>query len=190
MDFDDLLLLTEELFRLHEDVRRDEAGRYDHVLVDEYQDTNQTQYSIIKQLAGGHRNLCVVGDDDQSIYGWRGAEVQHILNFRRDWPEANEVRLEANYRSTAAILEFANRLIAFNKTRHDKVLRAARAGAIRLVFCSSRMTWRRLAVSLTRSSESLIAACTSRRISPFSFGPTSSRVFLRLRCGAQRSLTR
>ncbi len=127
MDFDDLLLLTEELFRVHEDVRREEAGRYDHVLVDEYQDTNQTQYSIIKQLAGEHRNLCVVGDDDQSIYGWRGAEVQHILNFKRDWPDANEVRLESNYRSTAAILEAANRLIAFNKTRHDKVLRAARA---------------------------------------------------------------
>jgi DNA helicase-2/ATP-dependent DNA helicase PcrA len=127
MDFDDLLLLTEELFSKNEDVRREEAGRYDHVLVDEYQDTNQTQYSIIKQLAGEHRNLCVVGDDDQSIYGWRGAEVQHILNFKRDWPDANEVRLEANYRSTSAILEVANRLIVFNKTRHDKILRAARA---------------------------------------------------------------
>jgi DNA helicase-2/ATP-dependent DNA helicase PcrA len=128
MDFDDLLLLTEELFRSHEDVRLEEAGRFDHVLVDEYQDTNQTQYSIIKQLAGAHRNLCVVGDDDQSIYGWRGAEVQHILNFRNDWPEATVVRLEDNYRSTAAILELANRLIVFNKTRHDKVLKAARHG--------------------------------------------------------------
>lgn len=128
MDFDDLLLLTEQLFQQCEDVRQQESERYDHVLVDEYQDTNQTQYTIIKQLAGGHRNLCVVGDDDQSIYGWRGAEVQHILNFRNDWPDAKVVRLEANYRSTAAILEVANRLIAFNKTRHDKVLRAARLG--------------------------------------------------------------
>ncbi len=128
MDFDDLLLLTEELFRQFEEVRRAEAGRFDHVLVDEYQDTNQSQYAIIKQLAGSHRNLCVVGDDDQSIYGWRGAEVQHILNFRNDWPDATVVRLEDNYRSTAAIVQLANRLIAFNKTRHDKILKAARHG--------------------------------------------------------------
>lgn len=126
MDFDDLLLCTEELFRNFEEVRAEEAGRFDHVLVDEYQDTNQSQYAIIQQLARHHRNLCVVGDDDQSIYGWRGAEVQHILNFRNDWPDAKVVRLEANYRSTAAILDTANRLIAFNKVRHDKVLKPAR----------------------------------------------------------------
>ncbi len=128
MDFDDLLLVTEELFTQFQDVRDAEAGRFDHVLVDEYQDTNQTQYSIIRKLAGKHRNLCVVGDDDQSIYGWRGAEVEHILNFRNDWPDATVIRLEANYRSTSAIVATANRLIAFNKTRHEKVLRAARAG--------------------------------------------------------------
>lgn len=128
VDFDDLLLVTEELFSQHEEIRRAEAGRFDHVLVDEYQDTNQSQYRIIKYLAGDHRNLCVVGDDDQSIYGWRGAEVQHILNFRNDWPDAKVVRLEANYRSTAAILETANRLIVFNKHRHDKLLKASRMG--------------------------------------------------------------
>ncbi len=128
MDFDDLLLQTEALFREHHDVRAEEAGRFDHILVDEYQDTNQTQYSIITQLAEGHRNLCVVGDDDQSIYGWRGAEVQHILNFKNDWEGAKVVRLEANYRSTSAIIQTANRLISFNKTRHDKALRAARMG--------------------------------------------------------------
>ncbi len=128
VDFDDLLLVTEQLFTEHEDIRRAEAGRFDHVLVDEYQDTNQSQYRIIKFLAGEHRNLCVVGDDDQSIYGWRGAEVQHILNFRQDWPDAKVVRLEANYRSTAAILETANRLIVFNKHRHDKLLRPSRMG--------------------------------------------------------------
>ncbi|MDE0935834.1 MAG: UvrD-helicase domain-containing protein [Mariniblastus sp.] len=127
VDFDDLLLLTEKLFNEYESVRAVEAGRFDHILVDEYQDTNTSQYRIVKALAE-HRNLCVVGDDDQSIYGWRGAEVEHILSFNRDWPDAKVVRLEDNYRSTEAIIEVANTLIKFNKTRHDKVLRAARSG--------------------------------------------------------------
>ena len=125
-DFDDLLVCAEQLLTEHEEVRKLESGRYDHVLVDEYQDTNGTQYRIIRALAIDHRNLCVVGDDDQSIYGWRGAEVKHILNFKTDWKEARVVRLEDNYRSTDAILQMANRLIAFNTQRHDKVLRAAR----------------------------------------------------------------
>lgn len=128
VDFDDLLLLTEKLFKENEDVRLEEAGRYDHVLVDEYQDTNTSQYRIVRALADGHRNLCVVGDDDQSIYGWRGAEVEHILSFNKDWPDAKVIRLEDNYRSTEAIINAANTLIKFNSTRHDKVLRAARAG--------------------------------------------------------------
>jgi DNA helicase-2/ATP-dependent DNA helicase PcrA len=125
-DFDDLLVYAEQLLTENDKIQSDEAGRYDHVLVDEYQDTNGSQYRIIKALAQGHRNLCVVGDDDQSIYGWRGAEVRHILNFRKDWPEAKVVRLEENYRSTDAILSMSNRLIAFNRERHDKVLRPAR----------------------------------------------------------------
>jgi DNA helicase II / ATP-dependent DNA helicase PcrA len=128
VDFDDLLLLTEELFGEHEEVRREEASRFNHVLIDEYQDTNGSQYRIVRALAQDHRNLCVVGDDDQSIYGWRGAEVKHILRFNKDWPDAKVVRLEMNYRSTEAILSTANRLIAFNRHRHDKVLRAARPG--------------------------------------------------------------
>ncbi|HWB14676.1 MAG TPA: UvrD-helicase domain-containing protein [Pirellulales bacterium] len=126
VDFDDLLLCTEELFTTHADVLSAEAGRFDHLLIDEYQDTNGAQYRIVKALALPHRNLCVVGDDDQSIYGWRGAEVAHILRFKRDWPEAKVVRLEENYRSIGAILAMANRLIAFNQQRHDKVLRAFR----------------------------------------------------------------
>lgn len=128
VDFDDLLLLTEELFKRFPPVLEQEAGRFNHLLIDEYQDTNASQYQIVKGLASGHRNLCVVGDDDQSIYGWRGAEVTHILRFQRDWPEAKVVRLEDNYRSTGPILAMANRLIVFNRTRHDKVLRAARPG--------------------------------------------------------------
>ena len=131
VDFDDLLLCTVHLFREFPETLREEAGRFDHLLIDEYQDTNGSQYQIVKALAAEHRNLCVVGDDDQSIYGWRGAEVEHILRFARDWPGARVVRLEENYRSTAEILELANRLIRFNAQRHDKALRAARKGGTR-----------------------------------------------------------
>ncbi len=127
MDFDDLLVHTELLLQSDQEVCEIEAGKYDHVLVDEYQDTNGSQYRIIKSLAEAHRNLCVVGDDDQSIYGWRGADVTHILNFRNDWPDATVVRLEENYRSSGQILEMANRLIRFNTTRHDKMLRPVRS---------------------------------------------------------------
>jgi DNA helicase II / ATP-dependent DNA helicase PcrA len=128
LDFDDLLLCTEELFSKHSKIRQIEAGRFDHLLVDEYQDTNGTQYRIVKALAEKHQNICVVGDDDQSIYGWRGAESAHILRFKNDWPSAKVVRLETNYRSSREILDWANRLIAFNKLRHDKVLRARFSG--------------------------------------------------------------
>lgn len=128
VDFDDLLGCTEELFERFPGVRREEAARFDHVLVDEYQDTNGAQYRIITALAAPHRNLCVVGDDDQSIYGWRGAEISHILRFHHDWPDAKVVRLEDNYRCTAPILEMANRLIAFNRHRHPKQLRSTKDG--------------------------------------------------------------
>lgn len=131
VDFDDLLLLTEELLSNYPAACRAESRRFDHVLIDEYQDTNRSQYQIVKSLASGHRNLCVVGDDDQSIYGWRGAEVTHILQFAKDWPEAKIVRLEDNYRSTEAILGYANTLIAFNRERHKKVLKAAKTGGTR-----------------------------------------------------------
>ena len=126
LDFDDLLLCTDELFAGFPDIRREEANRFDHVLVDEYQDTNATQYQIVKALAEDHRNLCVVGDDDQSIYRWRGAQVEHLLHFTDDWSEAITVSLEENYRSTGAILDLANRLISFNSNRYPKTLKAAR----------------------------------------------------------------
>ena len=128
VDFDDLLLCTEELFERFPEVRQAEAQRFDHLLVDEYQDTNGSQYRIVKALAAPHRNLCVVGDDDQSIYGWRGAEVTHILRFKHDWAEAKVVRLEVNYRSTREIVDWANTLIAFNTVRHAKTLQATCSG--------------------------------------------------------------
>jgi DNA helicase-2/ATP-dependent DNA helicase PcrA len=128
VDFDDLLVLTQGVFARVPAARKAEAARFRHLLIDEYQDTNDTQYRIVKALAAEHRNLCVVGDDDQSIYGWRGAEVAHILRFKQDWPEAKVIRLEDNYRSSAEILSIANTLIAFNRQRHEKVLRPARPG--------------------------------------------------------------
>ena len=128
VDFDDILLLTEDLLRDFPEVLAQERGRYDHILVDEYQDTNQSQYRIVKALAEEHRNLCVVGDDDQSIYAWRGAEVTHILRFRNDWPDAKVIKLETNYRSTHEIIKWSNRVVEFNRQRHPKTLRATRGG--------------------------------------------------------------
>jgi DNA helicase-2/ATP-dependent DNA helicase PcrA len=122
VDFDDLLLVVDDLFTTHEDVRRAEAARFDHLLVDEYQDTSGIQERIVAALARDHRSLCVVGDDDQSIYAWRGAEISHILDFPRRWPGATVVRLEENYRSTPEIIKAANTLIARNSRRHGKTL--------------------------------------------------------------------
>ena len=128
VDFDDLLLLTEELLENYPAIRKQEQDRFDHVLIDEYQDTNDLQYRIVRALAEQHQNLCVVGDDDQAIYGFRGSDVSHILGFSRDWDNVAVVRLEDNYRSTAAIVKIANSLISHNPQRHEKVLRAARRG--------------------------------------------------------------
>ncbi len=125
VDFDDLLLLVDELFSRDDEVRRAEAGRFDHVLIDEYQDTSGIQERILSALARDHRSICVVGDDDQSIYGWRGAEISHILEFARRWPGARIVKLEENYRSTPEIIRAANLLIERNGRRHGKTLVAA-----------------------------------------------------------------
>ena len=122
VDFDDLLLVVDQLFTEHEPVRQQEAGRFDHLLVDEYQDTSGIQERILSALARDHKSFCVVGDDDQSIYAWRGAQISHILEFPNRWPGATVVRLEENYRSTPEIIEAANTLIACNTRRHGKTL--------------------------------------------------------------------
>ncbi len=122
LDFDDLLLDVIRLLTEAPDVKAEYQERFAHILVDEYQDTNRAQYRIIRALAERHRNLCVVGDDDQSIYRWRGADVRNILEFERDYPDATIVKLEQNYRSTKTILQVAGDVIQHNPHRHRKSL--------------------------------------------------------------------
>ena len=141
---------------------------------------------LCKALASGHRNLCVVGDDDQSIYGWRGAEVTHILRFAKDWPDAKIVRLEDNYRSTEEILGYANTLIAFNRERHKKVLKAAKTGGTRptIMQCQDETQEaervvadiRRLLDTQDRCSRAILRFCAAR---------TSSRGRLKRSCGGR-----
>ncbi len=128
LDFDDLLLSTLELVETSEPVRARYARRFRFILVDEYQDTNRPQYLLIRRLAEVHRNLCVVGDPDQSIYRWRGADLRNILDFEQDFPNARIVKLEQNYRSTQVILDAASAVIRRNRNRKDKRLWTSQAG--------------------------------------------------------------
>jgi ATP-dependent DNA helicase UvrD/PcrA len=128
LDFGDLILKTVELFERFPEVLAHYRQRWQYVLVDEYQDTNHVQYRLIKQIAGEHRNLCVVGDPDQSIYAWRGADVRNILDFERDYPDAAVIKLERNYRSTQPILTGASGVVANNVARRHKDLFTEREG--------------------------------------------------------------
>src|SRR3990167_3263788 len=122
LDFGDLLYVTVRLFREKPDVLRHYQETFRHILVDEYQDTNHMQYKIVELLSRKHRDIFVVGDDNQSIYGWRGADITNILNFEKDFPDSRVIMLEKNYRSTKTILSAANGLIRKNTNRHDKNL--------------------------------------------------------------------
>ena len=122
LDFDDLLFKTVELFQFHPEILDSFQERFRYIMVDEYQDTNHIQFLMIKQLASKYRNLCVVGDDDQSIYKFRGANIYNILNFEQEYPEAKVIKLEQNYRSTKNILNAANGVIAHNEGRKEKAL--------------------------------------------------------------------
>ena len=135
VDFDDLLILAEKLLRDFPDVASAWQARYDHIMVDEFQDTNKLQMDLLRRLTGPHRNICVVGDDDQSIYGFRGAEISNILEFERHFPNPTVVTLEENYRSTNPILNTANGVIRNNRERRPKKLWSAREGAepVRLI---------------------------------------------------------
>ena len=137
MDFDDLLLHPLTLFREHPERLAYWQDRFQHVLVDEFQDTNAAQYLLVKHLARQHGNLCVVGDDDQAIYGWRGADVRHMLTFQNDFPGTKLVRLEQNYRSTQIILDAANGIIAENTARLGKTLFTEKKGGAPVTLLSS-----------------------------------------------------
>jgi DNA helicase-2/ATP-dependent DNA helicase PcrA len=134
LDFGDLLVLTAELFRNHPRVLEHYQRKYAYVLVDEYQDTNGVQYGIVAQLAALHRNLCVVGDPDQSIYAWRGADIRNILDFEQDYTDAAVIKLEKNYRSTQPILSGASSVIANNHDRKEKSLFTDREGGTPIRF--------------------------------------------------------
>jgi DNA helicase-2/ATP-dependent DNA helicase PcrA len=134
LDFDDLLLKTVELFEKSEHVGEKYSEKFRFLMVDEYQDTNRPQYLLIQRLASRHRNLCVVGDPDQSIYKWRGADLRNILDFEHDFPEAKIVKLERNYRSTQVILDAASAVIARNRNRKEKRLYTDRTGGARVQY--------------------------------------------------------
>jgi DNA helicase-2/ATP-dependent DNA helicase PcrA len=134
LDFDDLLLKTVDLFEGSERVRTKYSSQFKFVMVDEYQDTNRPQYLLIRRLAEAHRNLCVVGDPDQSIYKWRGADLRNILDFEQDFPEAVIVKLERNYRSTQIILDAASAVISRNRNRKDKHLWTDRKGGDKITY--------------------------------------------------------
>ncbi len=134
VDFDDLLLLTLRLFKENAEVREKYQNKFDYIMVDEYQDTNHAQYLLTKLLAAGHKNICVVGDADQSIYGWRGADIQNILDFEKDYPNAKLVKLEQNYRSTQFILDAANAVIDNNSGRKPKRLWTDNDGGSEIVY--------------------------------------------------------
>ncbi|NYF79102.1 ATP-dependent helicase [Granulicella arctica] len=128
LDFDDLLLETVRLLKSSGEVRERYNRRYQYVMIDEYQDTNRPQYELMKLLAGKHHNVCVVGDEDQSIYSWRGADIRNILEFEKDFPEMRTIRLEQNYRSTQIILEGASAVVSNNTQRKGKNLFTTREG--------------------------------------------------------------
>lgn len=137
VDFDDLLFLAVRLLQEKEDVREKYQSRFQYILVDEYQDTNHAQYALTKILAARWRNICVVGDADQSIYAWRGADIRNIIDFTRDYPDAASIKLEQNYRSTKTILHAANAVIDNNESRPKKTLWTENPTGNKIIHCQA-----------------------------------------------------
>lgn len=138
LDFDDLILMTITLFERVPDVLEYYQNKFQYIHVDEYQDTNHSQYKLVKMLASKFKNICVVGDSDQSIYRWRGADIRNILSFEKDYPNAKVILLEQNYRSTKRILQAANDVISNNESRYPKVLRTENPTGEKIVFYTAR----------------------------------------------------
>lgn len=165
VDFDDLLALTARLLEESDVLERDAQLAFRHILVDEYQDTNRLQYRIVRALASMHKNITVVGDEDQSIYSWRGADIRNILEFERDFPGASILRLEENYRSTQAILDAAAGLVVRNENRIGKTLRAMRPGGRHVENLVARDEYDealKVAADIQRNGEGLRIACLYR----------------------------
>ena len=196
VDFDDLLLEAVRLLKASAEVRERYQRRYQYVLVDEYQDTNRPQYELMKLLAGEHKNVCAVGDEDQSIYSWRGADIRNILEFEKDFPNARIVRLEQNYRSTQIILEAAGAVVANNIRRKGKKLWTERQGGSLIgyyeapdgeneaLFIADKIQ------AFLRESEIHPKRETAEPvIAPCSTAPTRSRASLKKLCAATTSAT-
>ncbi|MBU1076815.1 MAG: UvrD-helicase domain-containing protein [Spirochaetes bacterium] len=137
VDFDDLIVLPIKILKKNEEIRESYHQQYQYILVDEYQDTNDIQYQFLKLLINKKNNICVVGDDDQAIYGFRGSKVEHILKFEKDFPNTKTVKLTSNYRSTPVILEAANRIIRNNKSRHEKEITSIKKGGSKILLKES-----------------------------------------------------
>ena len=151
LDFDDLIMQTIRLFRENKETLAHYQEKFQYIHVDEYQDTNEAQYTLVNMLAEKYQNLCVVGDADQSIYGWRGADISNIMNFEHDYPDAKSVMLEQNYRSTKTILEAANGVINRNTFRKPKELWTQNEEANRLRIIGARVNVTNLYLSSRRS---------------------------------------
>ena len=198
MDFDDLLLEAVRLLKASGEVRERYQRRYRYLLVDEYQDTNRPQYELMKLLAGEHKNVCAVGDEDQSIYSWRGADIRNILEFEKDFPNARIIRLEQNYRSTQIILEAAGAVVANNIRRKGKKLWTERQGGSLIgyyeapdgeneaLFIADKI---QAFLHQQQNSSETQKPGAAARTAPCSTAPTRSRVSSRKRCAATTSAT-
>lgn len=177
LDFDDLIFKTVELFQKDRQTLEYYQNRFQHILVDEYQDTNYAQYILTKLLAEKYRNICVVGDDDQSIYSWRGAEIRNILNFEKDYPETVVIKLEQNYRSTKTILKAASEVVKNNRYRKEKILWCNNEPGEKIEFYDAADDEKEADYVAKKIEEELIKGCKLREIAVFYRLNYQSRIF-------------
>jgi DNA helicase II / ATP-dependent DNA helicase PcrA len=186
LDFDDLLLEATRLLKSAAPVREYYNRRFQYLLIDEYQDTNRPQYELMRMLAGERHNVCAVGDEDQSIYSWRGADIRNILEFEKDFPEAKIIRLEQNYRSTQNILQAASAVVANNIRRKGKNLWTARQGGTKIGYYEAPDGENEALFAADHVAKYLREAANAGKLRapPSSTAPTRSRVCLKRPCAA------